>query len=129
MLQAEDPYREYFTPSDAWRKEHPEFQPKLCFYAFDGVVEHVEVLAVVATTERSTGVIGPCACLEITVYGIPTSRHMNSSTQLLKVLNSPEKALGAPKFGIRSCTAPCLWRDRFSDLANMVIANQIMNCV
>lgn len=38
-----DPYREHFATGDAWRLEHPEFEPKLCFYAFDAAVEHVEV--------------------------------------------------------------------------------------
>lgn len=41
-LQAADPYREHFATGEAWRLEHPEFEPKLCFYAFDTTVEHVE---------------------------------------------------------------------------------------
>lgn len=41
--QASDPYREHFSTGEAWRLEHPEFEPKLCFYAFDTAVEHVEV--------------------------------------------------------------------------------------
>ncbi|CAM9196713.1 unnamed protein product [Ectocarpus sp. 12 AP-2014] len=40
--QASDPYREHFSTGEAWRLEHPEFEPKLCFYAFDTAVEHVE---------------------------------------------------------------------------------------
>ncbi|CAM9553764.1 unnamed protein product [Ectocarpus sp. 13 AM-2016] len=39
---ASDPYREHFSTGEAWRMEHPEFEPKLCFYAFDTAVEHVE---------------------------------------------------------------------------------------
>ncbi|CAM9311861.1 unnamed protein product [Pylaiella littoralis] len=39
---AADPYREHFATGEAWRQEHPEFEPKLFFYAFDTAVEHVE---------------------------------------------------------------------------------------
>lgn len=42
LQQAADPYREHFATGEAWRHEHPEFEPKLCFYAFDAAVEHVE---------------------------------------------------------------------------------------
>lgn len=42
-VQAADPYREHFAPGDSWRREHPEFEPKLCFYAFKAAVEHVQV--------------------------------------------------------------------------------------
>ncbi|CAM9944737.1 unnamed protein product [Scytosiphon promiscuus] len=42
VLKAADPYREHFATGEAWRQEHPEFEPKLCFYAFDAAVEHVE---------------------------------------------------------------------------------------
>ncbi|CBN74550.1 hypothetical protein Esi_0030_0042 [Ectocarpus siliculosus] len=42
VLKASDPYREHFSTGEAWRLEHPEFEPKLCFYAFDTAVEHVE---------------------------------------------------------------------------------------
>ena len=42
LLQAADPYREHFCTGSAWRQEHPEFEPKLSFYAFDTAVEHVE---------------------------------------------------------------------------------------
>eukprot|EP00903_Cladosiphon_okamuranus_P014951 g13839.t1 len=40
LCQAADPYREHFATGEAWRLEHPEFEPKLCFYAFDTTVEH-----------------------------------------------------------------------------------------
>lgn len=43
LCQAADPYREHFATGEAWRLKHPEFDPKLCFYAFDTTVEHVEV--------------------------------------------------------------------------------------
>eukprot|EP00904_Undaria_pinnatifida_P013861 jgi/Undpi1/9605/HiC_scaffold_27.g12061.m1 len=42
VLKAADPYREHFCTGSAWRQEHPEFEPKLSFYAFDTAVEHVE---------------------------------------------------------------------------------------
>lgn len=42
VYQAADPYREHVATGEAWRLEHPEFEPKLCFYAFDTAVEHVE---------------------------------------------------------------------------------------
>ena len=43
--QAAGPYRELFAAAgEAWyHQEHPDFEPKLCFYAFDAAVEHAEV--------------------------------------------------------------------------------------